>query len=89
MTIAEDMVASVILSHTYRDGMVLITLSSVSARGNILVVSEAKTEFDGQKIVLDYPLYYVNPPSSVDGIDNIRLVMERMIADTVRESVVR
>lgn len=92
MTTSEEMLLSISeFPFTYRDKLVLVTLSSVSVSGDMLVVSELFCSYDDQIVdianILDMPLIYGNPPRFVDGAEDPGLAMQRMIADSVRHAI--
>lgn len=93
MSTATDLAAAVTsLPHTYRDGSVTATLHGVRADEKMLTVVSLDAEFEGQPVQLNTPLHYVNPPSRVSADDesgNLLSVVERLVADTIRETAAK
>lgn len=85
MSVSDDMVTGIQMPYVFRDGAVLVTLHAVLSMNDMFIVMGAQCQYNDQAVNLGFPLYYINPPRFVEGSDNVILVMQRMIADTVRE----
>lgn len=70
--------------HTYRDGSVLVTITEAREERGMLAVL-ASASYEGTPVTLDLPLYFVNPPAKTETSNSPRAVLERLVADVVRE----